>query len=89
MAVTPVASAATSTTLASTNGARQGIKIVNTDANRLYVLFDPNQAATSSVYSFYLDTGDVHEEAGPNLYRDKIVGIWAADGSGNANVTEW
>jgi hypothetical protein len=89
MAVTQVASAASSTTIAATNGTRRGIKIVNTDANRLYLLFDPNQAATTSLYSMYLDTGDCWEDQGENVYRDKIVGIWAADGSGNANVTEW
>lgn len=89
MPVTQVASGISSVTLAATNGARQGIKIANTDANRLYVLLDPNGTATSGLYSFYLDTGDVWEDCGENVYRDKIVGIWAADGSGNANVTEW
>jgi hypothetical protein len=89
MAVTRVASAATSTTIVSTNGSRQGIKITNTDANTLYLLFDPNGVATTSLYSLALNNGDTWEDAGENVYRDKIVGIWAADGSGNANVTEW
>jgi hypothetical protein len=89
MAVTQVASAAASTTIALTNGARQGIKITNTDANPLYVLLDPNGTATTALYSFVLNTGDTWEDQGENIYRDKIVGIWGADGSGNANVTEW
>lgn len=89
MAVTQVPSGTSAVTIAATNGGRQGIKIVNTDANRLYLLFDPNGTPTSVLYTLYLDIGDVWEDAGENVYRDAIKGVWAADGSGNANVTEW
>jgi hypothetical protein len=89
MPVTQVASTTTSTQLLPTNGSRYGFTITNTDPNRLYVLYDVNQAASSSLHSFYLDQYDYYECAGPNVYRDKISVVWAADGSGNANVSEW
>jgi hypothetical protein len=87
--ITQVASSATAVTILATNGARQGFKIVNTDTNRLYLLFDPNGTPTTSLYSDYLDPGDVYTDEGPNPYRDGIKGIWAAAGTGKANVTEW
>jgi len=85
MAFTSVASAAADTQLLAEGSTRGGLIIVNTDANRLYVKFD-STAATSSSYSFYLDTGDV---AGPFSYTGEVRGIWAADGSGAALVTSW
>lgn len=88
MAFTTVASAATSTTLLAENGNRGGASITNTDANRLYVLLDAG-AASSTNYSFYLDSGDTWEQSGPNPYTGEVTGIWAADGSGAANITYW
>lgn len=88
MPVTATASATSDTQLLPPGGGRAGFTIVNTDANRLYVLLDSGAASTSN-YSFYLDTGDVYECATEECYRGEIRGIWAADGSGSAIVTAW
>lgn len=85
MAITSVASAASDTLILAQSGGRGGLIITNTDANRLYVLFDTSAASTTN-YSFYLDTGDVFDTIG---YTGQIRGIWAGDGSGAALVTTW
>lgn len=84
MAITSVASAASDTQLLAAGG-RSGLTIVNTDANRLYVALD-NSAASTSNYSFFLDTGDYFDTTG---YRGEVRGIWAGDGSGVALITTW
>lgn len=87
MTVTTTASAASDTRLLA-GGNRHGFTIVNTDANRLYVLLDSGVSSATN-YSFYLDTGDVYECASEQCYTGEIRGIWAADGSGSAIVTTW
>lgn len=84
MAMTSVNSAATSTALLGENGTRGGLIITNTDANRLYVAFDTT--ATTSAYSFFLDSGSTFGVEG---YTGAVSGIWSADGSGAALITSW
>lgn len=85
MAVTSVASAASSTALLSPNGTRDGMIVTNTDANILYVLLDNGTASTAN-HSFQLA-----QNASSVIYgwRGAVTGIWAGDGSGVALLTTW
>lgn len=86
MAVTPVASTTTSTSLLGADSGRGGLIVSNDDANRLYVLLDSGTASVSN-YSFYLDTG---EASVPIVgYTGEVTGVWAADGTGSARLTTW
>lgn len=82
MAVTSVASAASSTTLLAA-GMRSQVIIENTDTNRLYVLLDSGTASATN-YSFSLAT---NENAKVSVYQGVIKGIWAGDGTGVALIT--
>ena len=86
MALTVVASATTAggVTLASENASRGGLIIENSDANRLHVLLDGGSASTSN-FSFSLAQ---NQNAFIPGYTGVVKGIWAADGSGSAFVTE-
>ena len=70
--------------LLAANGYRKGVTIENSDANRLHIRFGSGTVSTTS-YSASLAQNE-------NLYlpgfTGEIVGIWAADGSGSALVTE-
>lgn len=82
MAVTSVASTTTSTTLLSP-GRRTAFTIENTDANRLYVLLDDDTASATN-YSFSL----AQNENAIVPYQGKVCGVWAADGSGVALMSD-
>lgn len=84
--VTSVASAATSTTILAANTARYGASIANDDANALYLLLGGGTASTSN-YTVKLFTDDYFQV--PFGFTGAITGIWAADGSGSARVTEY
>jgi gentisate 1,2-dioxygenase len=86
MAVTSVASSTTSGALLPQNTGRNGAIIRNTDANILYVLLDGGTASASN-HTYALSTGDVLEL--PDFYDGPVNGVWAADGSGAALVTEF
>ena len=88
MPVTTTPSVTSDTQILAPSGARKGFTIVNTDANRLYVLFG-SSASSATKYTLYLDTGDVYECATERCYTGEIRGIWASDGSGSAIVTTW
>ena len=79
-----VASSATSATLVNADG-RYRFVIENSDANRLYILLGSGTASTSN-YSFSLAQYENAEVVG---HHGPIVGVWAADGSGYAMVTEF
>lgn len=83
MAVTAVASAASNTSLLAPSS-RSKVIIENSDANRLYVLLDEGTASATN-FSFSLAQ---NENAEVLNYRGAIKGIWAADGSGSAHITE-
>lgn len=84
--VSTVNSAATSATLVATNTDRLGVIINNTDANALYVKL--GTTATTSSYAYKVPSGETLTLWGIPMYTGRIDGIWAADGSGAAIITE-
>lgn len=85
MAVSSVASSITSGVLLAA-GNRRMATIRNTDANALYVLLDSGTASATN-HTVALASGDYFEV--PGSYTGPITGVWAADGSGVALVTEF
>jgi hypothetical protein len=85
-AFSTVASTNSSTTLIASNSSRKGLLIVNTDANILYVDLSGGTAATTR-YSRALVQNEQWEV--PFACTGAVTGIWAADGSGSALVTEF
>lgn len=83
--VSSVNDSASNQTLLSSNGDRLGAIIFNDSTQTLYVKF--GTTATTSDYSvkIYPDEGYALD---PPVYTGQIDGIWAADGSGAARVTE-
>jgi len=90
---TSVASAATATTILAANSARLGATITNDDANILYLLVASTGTVSSTVYTVPVAGGGGFYElpvlAKGKVYTGIITGIWAADGSGAARVTEY
>lgn len=84
MAVSSVDSTTSDTQLLPSRS-RKGLIIANTDANRLYVMLD-SATASATAFSFYLDTGNAFGVEG---YEGEVRGLWAADGSGAAKITEY
>lgn len=80
-----VNSAAATTTLLAANDARRGVTIANTDPNTLRVKLGPNASAAD--WSVPIMSGQVWEMPQP-IYRGVITGIWDADGSGVAAISE-
>lgn len=85
MALTVVASAATSTQLLAPDSSRKSVIICNDDANRLHVLLD-NAAVSTTSYSFSLAQHENARLTGDEA-KGRIMGIWAGDGAGNAYLT--
>lgn len=79
-----VNSANSSTTLLAANTARSGFTIVNTDANALKVLLGSGTASATN-YTFEISPGVSRSVTG---YSGIVKGIWDADGSGAAIITE-
>jgi hypothetical protein len=84
--VTSVDSSASSGTLLAANTARKGVLIVNTDVNALLVKFGATASASSFTVRIPGNFGQWQMEA--PIYTGIIDGIWEADGSGAAIVTE-
>lgn len=85
-AKTSVDSGIASVTLLAANTDRVGAMITNTDTNALYIDLSGGTASATS-YSVSLATGETHQV--PFGYTGAITGIWAADGTGVALVTEF
>ena len=84
---TNVASLATSALLLAANVNRKGVRIVNTDANVLHINYGAAAViATANVGSIAATSG-LWIMPDP-IYTGAIYGIWAADDSGLAIVTE-
>lgn len=83
---TAVASGITSVTILAANANRKGATITNTDANALYLDLS-GATASSTSYTVAVATGGYYEV--PFGYSGNITGIWAADGTGSALVTEF
>jgi hypothetical protein len=74
---------ATNVTLKAANTARRAIIIYNDSTARLYVKYGSTASATS--FSYILEAGESYRE---EIYTGQIDGIWAADSSGAARITE-
>lgn len=85
MAQTRVASAATDTQLLARDTARRSVIIENSDANRLHVRIGGSAAAADD-YSFSLALNE-NAVVPRELAHEEIRGIWAADGTGYAQIT--
>ncbi len=84
---TSVASSATSVTIVAANAARQALSITNDDANALLIKYGATASATS--YKVKIPGGGGYwERPDGDRYTGIIDGIWEADGSGSARVTE-
>lgn len=80
-----VASAISSAQLLAANTARRLVFITNDDANTLYVKY--GQTASATDYNVAIPGGGYWEMPAP-IYTGRLDGIWSADGSGYARVTE-
>jgi len=84
-ATTSVNDAAVSTTLLASNANRRGVIIHNNSTSILYVKYGATASATSYTYKVPADT--TLEMADP-AYQGVIDGIWSADSTGFATITE-
>lgn len=81
-----VDSLATNQTLLAANAARRGLVIYNTDANPLRIKFGATATATS--FHFTLENRETLTLLNGVGYAGIIDGIWDANGSGSAFVSE-
>ena len=86
--ITSVASLATSQQLLAVNLNRKGLMIYNSDANALSVKYGVTATTSAGGRSFVIPSSGLWEMPQP-IYTGRIDGIWAADGSGSAEITEW
>lgn len=85
MAVTSVASGIASVQLLAPDTSRNYVIIENSDANRLYVLYD---SGTASASNYSISLAQYENAIVPAEFAGgEIKGIWAADGSGSAHIT--
>jgi hypothetical protein len=85
-AFTQVASGTSSVPILAANGARVGAVIANSDANALLLRLDGG-TVTAANYSVSVAAAASYQL--PFGYQGNITGIWAGDGTGHANVTEF
>ncbi len=85
--VTSVASLATNQTLLALNASRKGVILNNTDANDLYLKYGATATTSAGGWTYIIHAGATWEMSSP-IYTGIIDGIWAADGSGVAEITE-
>lgn len=83
---TSVASTTSATTILAANTARYGATVANDDANALYLLLGDG-TVSATVYTVKLYTDDIFVV--PYGFTGILTGLWAADGSGSARVTEF
>lgn len=81
-----VNSSATSVTLLASDSTRKGGVIRNTDANQLTIHLGSSSASSTNVH-YTLNTNDTLEL--PPGYKGAVQGIWAAAGSGGAQIRDW
>lgn len=83
--LTNVNDTASSTTLLSANTDRRGFAIHNDSTSILYVKFGTTASTTS--YTVKL-AADAYYESPSWCYTGRVDGIWSADASGAARITE-
>jgi hypothetical protein len=81
--VTSVADSASSQTLLSAGATRRGFRLYNDSPYPLYVKY--GTTATTSSYTVKVEPYDWLVEDG---YGGRVDGIWSANGSGSARITE-
>lgn len=84
---TNVNDAAASTTLLAANADRKGFTITNDSASGLYLDLSGGTASSTS-YSVFVPPGGYYQELGAR-YTGGITGIWTADSTGAARMTEY
>jgi hypothetical protein len=83
--LTSVADAATSATLVASNTSRMGVIVHNDSTSILYLKY--GAAASTTSYTYRLEPNATWEMPWP-VYTGIIDGIWSANASGSARVTE-
>lgn len=83
-----ITSSATSVPLALRNPTRRGMILVNTDANSLYLRYGDTATVSSLGWTYIIGPNGTWEMPVP-VYSGRIDGIWAAAGSGVAEITEY
>jgi hypothetical protein len=83
---TSVASATTNTTIVAANSTRQSLSIFNDDANALLIKYGTTASSTS--YKVKIQGSGYWERPDSDRYTGIVDGLWEADGSGSARVTE-
>lgn len=84
---THVDSQATTIQLLAANANRQGLILVNTDANALYIKYGTTATLAADGFTYIIPPGGTFEMGRP-AYTGRIDGIWVADGAGFAEITE-
>jgi len=84
--LTALASLATTQQLLAANSARQGLILVNTDANNVKIKYGTTASATSFT-AIVPANGGIWEMPYP-VYTGRIDAIWDADGAGSLYATE-
>jgi hypothetical protein len=85
-AFTQVESGTSSVAILAANGARVGATIVNTDTNALLLRLDGG-TVTADNYSVSIAADGNYVV--PFHFQGAITGLWAGNGTGHANVTEF
>lgn len=76
----------TNQTLLAANVQRKGFFINNVSDEILYIKF--GATATTSDYSVKIAANAMYEHMGPVVYVGQVDGIWAANSTGAAKITE-
>lgn len=85
--ITSKSSSSSSIKLVDANGYRRGLIVVNTDANSLYLRYGDTATTAADGFTVIIPANGTWEMPLP-VYTGRIDGIWAADGSGVAEITE-
>lgn len=87
--ITSVNDAAASTTILASNANRKGATVFNDSTSILYLALS-NTTASTTVYSVQVPAGGYYElpVCDCGVYTGILVGIWSADASGAARITE-
>lgn len=75
-----------SVALSAANGGRKGWFVFNDSDQALYVNFGATASATA--FTVKVAAGGFYEMPGDCIYRGAINGIWAANSTGAARITE-
>lgn len=87
---TSVADVASSTELIAANPDRTGLLIANTSVNALFILLGSGTATETTAFSWRLAQNEQVNlsDISGRCWKGAVQGIWSADGSGAANITE-